>query len=127
MYSLAQMLGRAACQCGCKAETHVLLPFPSLCSLRAVANNEGPESWFQRFSGEFTRTLCFSEHEAIDQPVACESPPLLPSASPISSPPSPQSTIFQSCSPWCYSPSHYTVPQAASYGSGLDIAYGALL
>eukprot|EP00249_Psilotum_nudum_P025198 c29451_g1_i1 orf=1-1410(-) len=40
-------------------------------SILKVAQLESPSSWFQRYSKEFIRSIAFSEHEAIDHPVAC--------------------------------------------------------
>ncbi|XP_024378593.1 uncharacterized protein [Physcomitrium patens] len=39
--------------------------------VRKMVESETQSSWFQRYCRDYIRTLAFSEHEAIDHPIAC--------------------------------------------------------
>lgn len=47
------------------------MDFSFTCDM-TVVESETQSSWFQRYSRDYLRTLAFSEHEALDHPIACE-------------------------------------------------------
>ena len=47
------------------------MDFSFACDM-TVVESETQSSWFQRYSRDYLRTLAFSEHEALDHPIACE-------------------------------------------------------